>query len=242
MNAGGALTTLYSFTARSDGEYPFGGPVKGTDGFFYGTTGGGGNAPGGGPYGYGTVFKISTQGVLTTLYSFTGGNDGALPNELVLGSDGYLYGTTWYAGTSGDWPGGYGTVFRVSTNGVLTSLYSFTGGNDGANPEAGLVQGSDGWFYGTTGAGGQGNAGTVFRLSIAPSPPVFQVVILTSGTLSLTWSTEAGGRYQLQYNSDLSLTNWANLGSPVTAAGATLSATDSTINDPHRFYRVVRLP
>ena len=50
--------------------------------------------------------------------------------------------------------GGYGTVFKISTNGALTSLYSFTGGNDGADPHAGLVQGSDGNFYGTTAYGG----------------------------------------------------------------------------------------
>jgi uncharacterized repeat protein (TIGR03803 family) len=49
---------------------------------------------------------------------------------------------------------GYGTVFKISTNGALTTLYSFTGGNDGAYPDAGLVQGSDGYFYGTTDGGG----------------------------------------------------------------------------------------
>ena len=61
------------------------------------------------------------------------------------GSDGNFYGTTSSSGTNG-----YGTVFKISANGALTSLYSFTGGNDGANPYAGLVQGSDGYFYGTT--------------------------------------------------------------------------------------------
>ena len=104
--------------------------------------------------GYGTVFKISTNGALTTLYSFTGGNDGAIPHAgLVQGSDGNFYGTTYGGGTNG-----YdGTVFKISTNGALTTLYSFTGGNDGANPEAGLVQGSDGYFYGTTDHGGTNN-------------------------------------------------------------------------------------
>ena len=72
--------------------------------------------------------------------------------------------------------------------------------------------------------------------------PEFQAVTLTNSTLNLTWSTEAGGTYQLQYNSDLSSTNWKNLGSPVTATGATLSTTDSLTNAPQRFYRLVLSP
>ena len=78
--------------------------------------------------------------------------DGANPTAgLVQGSDGNFYGTTdCTAAPTGD----YGTVFKISTNGALTSLYSFTGGNDGGYPVAGLVQGSDGNFYGTTYYGG----------------------------------------------------------------------------------------
>jgi hypothetical protein len=76
----------------------------------------------------------------------------------------------------------------------------------------------------------------------AVPPPVFQAVKLTQGTLELTWSTEAGGSYQLQYNSDLKSTNWTSLGGPLTATGPTLSATDYTTNGPARFYRTVFLP
>ena len=100
------------------------------------------------------------------------------------GSDGNFYGTTHYGGGTN----GNGTVFKISTNGALTSLYSFTGGNDGANPVAGLVQGSDGNFYGTTSGGGQGGAGTVFRLTVVPTAPAFQTAALSNRTLSLTWS------------------------------------------------------
>ena len=89
------------------------------------------------------------------------GNDGANPVAgLVQGSDGYFYGTTSDGGTNDS-----GTVFKISTNGALTSLYSFTGGNDGASPHAALVQGSDGYFYGTTSAGGTNDSGTVFKIS-----------------------------------------------------------------------------
>jgi uncharacterized repeat protein (TIGR03803 family) len=144
-----------------DGANPYAGLMQGSDGYLYGTTCAGGTNPG--PYwdGYGTVFKISTNGAYTSLYSFTGGNDGAYPEGgLVQGSNGYLYGTTLYGGTNG-----WGTVFKISCNGALTTLYSFTGGNDGACPIAGLVQGSDGYLYGTT-CGGTNNHGAVFKISI----------------------------------------------------------------------------
>jgi len=155
ISANGALTTLYSFTGTNDGAYPFAALVQGRDGNFYGTT------YGGGTNNLGTVFKISVNGALTSLYSFTGTNDGANPYAgLVQGRDGNFYGTTYGGGTNN-----LGTVFKISTNGVLTSLYSFTGTNDGANPYSVLVQGSDGNFYGTTHGGGTNNLGTVFKIS-----------------------------------------------------------------------------
>jgi uncharacterized repeat protein (TIGR03803 family) len=230
ISTNGALTGLHSFSGSDDGGWPQAGLVQGSDGNFYGT------AALGGRNGNGTVFKISTNGVLARLHSFTGGNDGANPYAgLVQGSDGSFYGTTCGGGTNG----GYGTVFKITTNGVLTSLYSFTGGSDGAQPYAGLVQGSDGNFYGTTWGGGVGGSGTVFRLTIVPA---FQAVTLTNGMLSLGWSTEAGARYQLQCNSDLSSGNWTNLGSPFAGTGGTFRTTDSVTNGPQRFYRVTVLP
>ena len=150
-SAGVVLTTLHSFNG-TDGATPYAGLVQGSDGNFYGTT------IEGGTNGYGAVFNISTNGVLTNLYSF-GGDDGATPYAgLVQGSDGYFYGTTEKGGTHG-----YGTVFNISTNGMLTSLYSFTRGvDDGGNPYAALVQGSDGYLYGTTEQAGftNGDAGS----------------------------------------------------------------------------------
>ncbi len=163
ISTNGALTPLHSFTGTNDGAYP-NALVQGSDGYFYGTTCGGGSNYSG------TVFKINTNGAVTTLYSFSGGNDGGSPNGLVQGSDGYFYGTAYYGGTNDN-----GTVFKISTNGVLTSLYSFTGGNDAYCPVAGLVQGSDGYFYGTTEYGGTTNYnasnetygyGTMFKISI----------------------------------------------------------------------------
>ncbi|NKF24511.1 chitobiase/beta-hexosaminidase C-terminal domain-containing protein [Solimonas marina] len=95
----------------------------------------------------------------TPLYTFSGGQHGATPRELVVGSDGNFYGTTTDGGASGQ-----GSVFKLTPAGTLTTLYSFTGGADGASPYAGLVQGSDGTFYGTTDLGGTGY-GTVFSIT-----------------------------------------------------------------------------
>jgi uncharacterized repeat protein (TIGR03803 family) len=133
-------------------------------------------------------------------------------------------------------------VFKSTTDGVLTSLYSFTGGIDGAWPLAGLVQGSDGSFYGTTSAGGSGADGTVFRVTVVRTPPTFLIPTLTNGTVNLTWTTEVGEMYQLQYKSDLSSSTWTNFSSAVTASGSILTATDSITNGSHRFYRAVLLP
>jgi uncharacterized repeat protein (TIGR03803 family) len=159
ITTNGVLTTLYSFTGRKDGSYPWAGLVQGGDGDFYGTTFGSYGGPD-----YGTVFKINTNGLLASLYSFTGANDGANPSAgLTQGSDGNFYGTTQQGGTNASYwfSGGNGTVFKISTNGVLTSLYSFgsiVGAHgdalDGLRPVAGLVQGGDGNFYGTTESGG----------------------------------------------------------------------------------------
>jgi uncharacterized repeat protein (TIGR03803 family) len=155
ITTNGALTKLYSFTGGNDGSEPEAGLVQASDGSLYGTTYSGGTNF------FGTIFKITTNGVLTRLYSFTDGNDGAWPEAgLVQASDGNLYGTT----TAG---GAYfsGTVFKITTNGVLTPLYSFTGGNDGNEPEAGLLQGRDGSLYGTTYSGGTNFDGTVFKIT-----------------------------------------------------------------------------
>jgi uncharacterized repeat protein (TIGR03803 family) len=87
---------------------------------------------------------------------------------LVEGTDGDFYGTTQEGGAAG-----YGTIFKITPSGTLTSLYSFCvqpGCPDGASPSAALVQGTDGNFYGTTAHGGSRTAGTVFSLSMGLGP------------------------------------------------------------------------
>ena len=154
MTTNGILTTLVSFN-NTNGADPLAGLVQGTDGNFYGTTEAGGTS------GYGTVFRMTTNGTLTTLVSFNYSGNGGYPySGLVQGTDGSFYGTTGAGGTSG-----YGTVFRMTTNGTLTTLVSFNYSGNGGYPHAGLIQGSDGNFFGTTEAGGTSGRGTVFRLS-----------------------------------------------------------------------------
>jgi uncharacterized repeat protein (TIGR03803 family) len=152
----GKLTTVYSFCSESncaDGEIP-----TATDGDLYGTT------KYGGTNGYGTVFKITLSGTLTTLYNFcsqSGCTDGERPSAgLVEATNGDLYGTTPFGGldsctTNG--VNGCGTVFRVTPNGVLTTLYSFcsqSGCPDRKLPYAGLVEATNGNLYGDTEGGG----------------------------------------------------------------------------------------
>ena len=118
----------------------------------------------GGTGNLGTVFQISTNGMLTTLHSFTGGGDGGNPTAgLVQAGDGNFYGTTKGYYTPSYTP--FGSVFKIASTGAFSNLYSFTGGRDGAYPMAGLVQGSDGYLYGTTQAGGTNYDGTLFKIS-----------------------------------------------------------------------------
>ena len=147
------MAVLYSFNGP-DGGNPSAALVQGADGNFYGTT------QYGGTYGEGTVFRMTTNGTLTTLLSFHYSN-GAYPHAgLVQGADGNFYGTTASGGTYGD-----GTVFRMTTNGTLTTLASFNYSVNGGSPYAGLLQGTDGNFYGTTEDGGTYGDGTVFRMT-----------------------------------------------------------------------------
>jgi uncharacterized repeat protein (TIGR03803 family) len=157
VTAGGTETVLHAFptAAGSDGKTPYAGLIQGSDGNFYGTTYFGGTA------GYGTVFKVTPTGTETVLYSFAGGTDAANPYAGVIqGRDGNFYGTTYDGGATG-----HGTVYKITPSGIETVLYSFAGGSDGANPQAGVIQGSDGNFYGATYVGGTSGFGTVFELT-----------------------------------------------------------------------------
>jgi uncharacterized repeat protein (TIGR03803 family) len=165
MTAGGGLTTLYSFCAKTncaDGSQPYAALIQ-VDGEFYGTT-----AAGGAHSNNGTVFKITASGTLTTLYSFCsqpGCVDGQTPTgALVQATDGNLYGTTDSGGN------GYGTIFRITGGGELTTVYSFPNPGKGQEPYAALIQAPNGEFYGTTFIGGAHGYGEVFSLDVGLGP------------------------------------------------------------------------
>lgn len=153
------MTTLWGFTGGSDGANPFGSLIADENtGALYGTTSGGGAS------GNGTVFKIDTvDQTLTTIYSFLGSPDGAGPDlgALLIDDKGALYGTTPGGGAHGN-----GTVFKLTppghgqTSWTLSTLYAFTGGNDGSSPQSTLIADAAGSLYGTTNLGGAINTPT----------------------------------------------------------------------------------
>jgi len=172
----GVFTALYRFSSyyTNNADFPGGSQlIPGSDGNFYGTAYGGPSN--------GAIFRLTPGGVFTQLYAFTklgSGNpqvnsDGAYLNApLVEGTDGNFYGVALYGGVNGS-----GTIFKITPGGVFNVLYTFSADGDedlstshnadGAAPGAGLVQGNDGNFYGTTQFGGAYGVGTIFKITPA---------------------------------------------------------------------------
>jgi uncharacterized repeat protein (TIGR03803 family) len=164
----GVETVLYTFTGGADGAFPSG-LIRDTAGNLYGTTGGGGDLSCFLTGGCGVVFKLSPSGKETVLYTFTGGADGAQPNGVIQDTAGNLYGTAALGGSIPcNPPFGCGVVFKVDTTGNQTVLHTFTGGTDGFEPRAGVIQDEAGNLYGTAPFGGGANpcgCGVVFKLT-----------------------------------------------------------------------------
>jgi uncharacterized repeat protein (TIGR03803 family) len=225
VTTNGTLTTLVSFKG-SYLAYPQAGLTLGTDGNFYGTTYGGGSS-----IYYGTVFKVTTNGTLTTLSSFSGTNGANPEAALTLGTDGNFYGTTYGGGSNN-----IGTVFKVTTNGALTTLISFNGSN-GGYPRAALTLGNDGNFYGTT-SGGSSSGGTVFRLMLPPVVPPTLALQFVAGCPQFNLAGMLNNNFVVQYSTNLAGTNWINLLSVTNLSASPYQFQDPAgAGQPARFYR-----
>jgi uncharacterized repeat protein (TIGR03803 family) len=173
MTPGGKVTALHTFepaqVAGSSGAL-----IQGNNGNFYGTDIGGG-------HGAGTIYEATPEGAVTVLYTFcskTDCTDGSTPyGAMIMGSDGNFYGTTYAGGANTTaCNGGCGTLFQITPAGKFTTLYSFCSQAncaDGSRPEGGLLQETNGTFYGTTYSGGNDDLGTIYSLSTATTQAPF---------------------------------------------------------------------
>lgn len=160
VDRSGNITNLFLFSDPGDEPTWM---MQGADGDLYGVTGLGGTN------GAGSVFRVTTNGVLVWFFSFNGTN-GYFPNWLTTANDGNFYGVTEFGGSNynGTQPGGFGTIFRITPNGSFTILAQFDGTND-VYPRT-IIQGTDGDFYGTALGGGAFGLGAVFKLSLPTCP------------------------------------------------------------------------
>jgi uncharacterized repeat protein (TIGR03803 family) len=185
-SASETFKTLVNFNG-TNGAAPTTSLVQGLNGNLYGTTNGGGK------YGGGTIFQVTPAGKLTTFYNFcakTNCADGKSPQgALLLAADGNFYGTTDEGGANCVSSGGCGTVFKITPTGQLTTLYNFCakGGtlcSDGQNPQAPLIEATDGNLYGTTFYGGNAtDSGTFFKITTAGKLTTIHTFCSEGGTV-----------------------------------------------------------
>ena len=238
VSTNGTFRTLASFydgpvpLLWGSGDRPIGGLTAGTDGFLYGTIG---HSLVPMATSNGSVFRMTTNGVKTTLCSFSGTNGSNPLTRLLLAKDGAFYGMTAQGGPSGD-----GTIFRVTTNGLLTTLaggFGFYSANSSIPP---LMQADDGNLYGTGIVPTSGSyLSVIWRLV---PPPNIAGQTLSNGRLTLTWTSFTNGGYQVACKGAINETNWTALGSTITATGGEAAFSYFPGSTAQRFYRVTLLP
>jgi len=193
MSPSGSIRILKQFNSTTEGAYPHGELIKGTDGSFYGMCSSGGSTS------YGTIFKITTAGVFTLLKTFAFSADGSNPRgHLVQAKDGNFYGITYGGGANG-----YGTIFKMTPAGAFTVLRSLNKTTDGSNCYGSLTEGKDGNLYGMTYAGGSLGYGTIFKITTSGTFTVLRNLnSATDGAYSQSDLTQAtdGNFYSMCYS------------------------------------------
>ena len=239
VSTNGSFTNYFPFN-QTNGYRPQSGLTLGLDGNLYGAT-----LLGGTNYNAnlanvcGNIFRLTANGVITSIFDFNYTN-GAWPNtRLVQASDGNFYGGTQHGGPAGNG----GTIFCMTPEGALTTLYSFSGQGAGIGPIADMIQGSDGSFYGSYIFGGPSRHGSIFRLTVpSASLPNIHMTLQPSGALSLTWIPLPRRIYQVQFTTDSGSTNWTNLGDPIIATNSPMVIPVQPTGDVQRFFRITLLP
>ena len=155
VSTSGALTVLEDFNgADIFGNTPYSSFIKGKDSAYYATT------SAGGMYGFGSIIKIC-GGKTTVLHAFNKTAEGGYPKgKLLLAGNGNFYGMTSDGGTKNA-----GTIFKITSSGAFSVIYTFNSSTDGGSPLGSLIQGKDGLLYGMTSSGGINTGGTIFRIS-----------------------------------------------------------------------------
>jgi uncharacterized repeat protein (TIGR03803 family) len=155
INTAGTLTVLHSFAGGSDGEYPYGPPIQAVDGNFYGATSGTPDSSD-----EATIYKLTSAGAYSVIYTFNSSTTGVGVYGLVQGSDGLLYAVANVGGANN-----CGTVVKVTIAGVLKESHSFSCSIGPHYPVAPPILASNGTLYGTTPSGGAHGQGTIYDIS-----------------------------------------------------------------------------
>ncbi len=274
ISTNGAMVQLHSF-GGPDGSWPVG-LTEGTDGALYGTTRSGtafrtttnglfsvlarftgtnGNGPTalsrdpfggfvstttiGGVGGFGTIFHLSEDGALQTLYSFKGTDAAGPSSGVVRGGDGALYGTTW--GSFDHIHDTNGSIFRLSLDGVLSIVTRFDGTN-GLRPITGMMLASDGYLYGATADvmnESPFNGGTLYRVA---QTPAMESVAIAGGKVTLAWRSFTHGSYQIQSKPTIEASDWMPVGPPVTTVDPLTQAIFPVPDSPQGIFRAVLIP
>ena len=233
---------LHNFDPTSG--WPTGTLAVGTDGVLYGTTGYGGLTNAAAPFGFGTIFRLNTDGTgYAILHTFAdSGGDGFGPNGLSEGDDGFLYGAATTGGkTNSTSPNGLGTIFRLRKDGSgYEVLHSFLGGpGDGQLPFANVIRGNDEAFYGTTYEGGEYGLGTIFVLRplVPPSPKILRLTKFPAVTGRFT---SVGGSTNQVLRAGTVTDTWQLLTNILVPVNGVAEFSDSASSQPSAFYRVLR--